>query len=358
MGDFSTSAVSNQSFGVGFGAVEYSSRTDGPLNGEMVKLNPESKSEIQKPKSHLEEADRLDDFVLPPIHKRDVRSNKKVSQKRELLRKFVENLGKRTNDQQYKDCEDKIARLMNRVITQMRERGARGDGSERATFDDKPLAELLLEEAALSFSEVTEQHNMLNYLSSINDFETGHAEVELATAEKMLKRLDNRTDGKGIELRKDYSKRIEDLSSKIEFSGAIKSELEVARQTLQNAHGQEIKDGYNVIPKVAGVVSPMVEAGTERVSVISVADAYRSMLSAGDCVTVLDICCETFGVGEIEAGCKIMMAVSGLDIDSVNPSRDMHVLIAVRDALYWVEVSVQLSCDCTKVREKDRKSVV
>jgi hypothetical protein len=333
----------------------YESPTDSPFVGEGLGMNPESESlvEAAKTKNDRENADDLDNHVKPPVSERTIYGSKKTSEKRALLRKFVERLDRNGgNQQQYQDCEERVMGLNQRIIAQMRERGSGDD--ERPSFDGRPMAELLLEEIVGSFSEVTEQDNALEYLEHPEDFRTQYAEAEIEQAGKMLRRLEAEPPNRRtLDLQGDFRKKLTDLSTQGNFPKKCKSELSLARESLQNAHGQEIQDGYNLIPKVSDLYSSLAVAKFGDVRALSVSNAYQKALCSNDMVSVMDVCFETFGSKGVKAGFKAMLELSGADMGSrsQNPSRETSHLVAVRDTLFRTEISSQVFDSSGKLRK-------
>jgi hypothetical protein len=91
---------------------------------------------------------------------------------------------------------------------------------------------MVLEGTVKSFDGVTEQDNALEYMEALQDFEAENAEAEMRQAEKMLKRLEGRTDKRGLGRQKDFQDKL---------SKRFKRELASAKETLRRAHGQKIK---------------------------------------------------------------------------------------------------------------------
>jgi hypothetical protein len=326
----------------------------GDFRGQEVRLNPKSKSLIAQ-------ADELDDYVVvrrkdpPKLKNRKISDRKKVAGKNRLLHQYVCRLDKQQGSRQYQDYEAKLKRIKQMATIQMMERSMHGGEFEQegVTFDGKPLAELLLQEATEMFGEVTEQDNALEYMEALEDFETEHAETEICQANKMLKRLEGRVDPKGISRQKDFREKVRDLSIQAKFSKLFKRELATAKANLRSAHGQEIQDGYNLIPKATDLFASLAEKSSGRYEgdqARIVSNAYQQALCASTLVEVMDASFNSFGAKNIKVGLQAMLELSGIDIQSANPSRDVSYLISVRETLFKTEISSQIFDSVGKLR--------
>jgi hypothetical protein len=331
-----------------------SSDVRGDFRGQEVKLNPKSKSLV-------EEADQLDDYVVvrrkepPKLKARKVSNRKKIEGKHKLLHQYVRRLDKQQESRQYQDFEARLRRLKQRAIIQMMEHSLYASPEEeRVSFDGRVLADMVLEDAAETFNEPTEQDNALEYMEALVDFETEHAEAEMRQANKMLQRLEGRTDRRGLDRQRDFQDRVKDLSAQIKFSGLFKRELAIAKATLRNAHGQEIEDGYNLIPKATDLFASLTEQKAknfENTEARQVSRLYQQALCANSLAEVMEISFSGFGAKNVKSGLSAMLELSGIDIDSANPSRDVSHLIAVRETLFKTEISSQLYDAVGKLRK-------
>ncbi|MDR0679804.1 MAG: hypothetical protein LBF42_02095 [Puniceicoccales bacterium] len=325
----------------------------GNFRGQDVTLNPKSKSMI-------EEADELDGYIVvrrkepQKLKIRDILDRKMANEKSRLLYGYVRRLDKQQGTRQYQDYEARLRRLKQRAIIQEMERRMRGENSEKdgATLDDRPLSDIILEDAAETFDEVTEQDNAVEYMEALEDFESEYAEGEIRQATKMLQRLEGRTDKKGIDRQKDFQDKIEDLSKQIKFSKLFKKELANAKAALRSAHGQEIKDGYNLIPKASDLFASLVSKGVQTDGECTpnmLTNVYRLVLAADGFVAMAEMLRNFFGKKLIKKYLGITVELLGEDMKSANPSRSVAFLIAIRDALFMVEVLLQIMQESEKL---------
>jgi hypothetical protein len=238
----------------------------------------------------------------------------------------------------------------------MKEHNLYGNHSpdDRIAYDGRFIADMVTEDVAEAFSEVTEQDNALEYMEALEDFETDHAEEEIRQAEKMLQRLRGRTDKKGVDRQKDFNDRVKDLSAQVEFSKLFKKELALAKAALRQAHGQEIEDGYNLIPKATDLFASLTgqkAKDLEGTEARLVSKTYQQALCASSLAEVMDVTFSGFGVKNVKHGLEAMLELSGMDIQSANPSRDVSHLVAVRETLFKTEISSQLYDSVGKFRE-------
>lgn len=267
----------------------------GTYEGQSAELHTQSKS-------MLELAYEMDDCPTDArinrdrLIKRDIKDKKKANAKRDILKFFVNKLDRNRSTQQYTDYEKKLNRLKQQVILQNQQK-SRGDGN-KLTFDGEPLDEYILRDIPSQFDEVTEQDNALAYLLELEDFETASNEDEIAQCEKMLLRLEGSTDDKSLQRREEFISKVRSLREQIEFSGIYKEALQEAIQLLRKIHGQEIEDGYNLIPKAAGLMNGDVMIGGRQMSSVDIAALYRDKI----------LCCDNF----FEAFSVIMM-IAGID---------------------------------------------
>ncbi|MDR2603655.1 MAG: hypothetical protein LBC11_03835, partial [Puniceicoccales bacterium] len=83
---------------------------------------------------------------------------------------------------------------------------------------------------------------------------------------------------------KEFYQKIHSLREQIQFSTSARQSIEEALQSLRKIHGQEIKDGYNIIPKAANLLNGTLTIGGKQLSSIDIAAIYRDNI----------LCCENF----------------------------------------------------------------
>ncbi len=324
----------------------------GEFRGQDVTLNP-------KTKSLIEQASEMDDYVVvrrkqtPKLKDRKVCDKKRVAGHNRLLTQFVNRLDRRQQNQEqskkrYQDCENKLMRLKQKAsnIKQSLE----GNG-EDLKLDGQKLSELILEEMSESFPDVTEQDNIIEYLESLEDLGTGEAESEIRQANKFIKRLEGNTDEKSVSKIEDLKQKVNDLEKQIKFSVLFKRELAEAKQNLRGLHGEEIKDGYNLIPKATSLFSSLVqEKDSKGDFAFTVATAYQDALCKNSLSEVVQSSFSLFGSKNWEKGLGSMLELSGADIQSINPSREPQFLMSVRELLFRVEIAMQLFSSIVELR--------
>lgn len=214
----------------------------------------------------------------------------------------------------------------------------------------RSLKDSITEELAKEFPDVTNQDNMLELLRAWEDEEKGQAESELRKAREKLGGLEDSFE-KGkipqeeyLERKSELEGKIKDLTAEIEYSDTYKAELSAIHQELHAGHDQEIKDGYNLIRK-ANEYFDSSKGGSDTSKgdfSTSVAIAYQMCLEARTLDDVLRINNEIFGDKNLRTGLSSVLELCGVDIKSVNPSRESKLLVALRDLLFRAEMSGQL----------------
>ncbi|MDR2432619.1 MAG: hypothetical protein LBD34_02590 [Puniceicoccales bacterium] len=254
----------------------------GVYEGQEVDLHPKSKS-------MLELAYEMDDcptearLVRDKLTKRDIKDKKKATEKKKILTLRIGKLDQSRNPKAYEEYERKFNRLKQQVMLQ-NPQFREGEGSRQLTYEGEPFSAYVLRNLPMDFCEVTEQDNVLEYLLQIEEFEAGSNEEEILQCEKMIKRLEGRPDAKSQERIEEFSHKIQSLREQIQFSTFARQSLGEALQDLKKIHGQEIKDGYNIIPKAASLLNGTLTIGGKQLSSVDIAAIYRDNI----------LCCENF----------------------------------------------------------------
>lgn len=265
-------------------------QVDGHYDGQEVALHPKSKSMIQA-------AYEMDDYVTDTrvnrdkLVKRDIRDKKKSAQKAKLLRFFVNRLDNKRGTKAYSDYENRMNRLKQQAMNQakgmggaIQSHGRRMNRRGAMALDGEDLADFILRDLASEFDEVTDRDNLLEYLMEAEDFEDSSAQDEMDECEKMLQRLEGKDDEKSVNRAKGFRERIRKLKEKQAFSGNFKAALKDAQVKLRKAHGKEIEDGYNIIPKASDLLNGSIKMGGRLMTAIDLASIYRDKI----------LCCENF----------------------------------------------------------------
>jgi hypothetical protein len=217
--------------------------------------------------------------------KRDIKDKKKATAKQKMLTFYVSKLDSHRGTQQYADYERKMGRLKQQIMLQNQNSGHGGEGIGRSLrFNGENLADYILRNIPLDFDEVTDQDNVLEYLQELEDFEGESNGEEITQCKKMLARLQGRTDGKFQEKIEELLEKVQNLEDQIDCSSSFKAALKSAQQTLRKSHEQEIKDGYNLIPKAADLIKGTVKIGGREMSATDFAAVYRDKI----------LCCDNF----------------------------------------------------------------
>ncbi|MDR2779431.1 MAG: hypothetical protein LBB16_04105 [Puniceicoccales bacterium] len=254
----------------------------GVYEGQRADLHPESKS-------MLELAYEMDDcptearLVRDKLTKRDIKDKKKATEKKKILTSRINKLDKNRDPRAYEEYERKFNRLKQQVMLQNPQFG-QGHGSGQLTYEGEPFSAYVLRNLPMDFDEVTEQDNVLEYLLKLEEFEAASNEEEILQCEKMIRRLEGQPDEKSQARIEEFSKKIHSLQEQIHFSAFSREAINEALQNLRNIHGQEIKDGYNIIPKAADLLNGSLTIGGRQLSAVDVAGIYRDNI----------LCCENF----------------------------------------------------------------
>ncbi|MDR2650904.1 MAG: hypothetical protein LBC68_01125 [Prevotellaceae bacterium] len=245
----------------------------GVFEGQEVDLHPKSKS-------MLELAYEMDDcptdaaLVRDKIIKRDIKDKKKSTEKRKILALRISKLDKNHNPRAYEEYERKFNRLKQQAMLQ-NPQFREGESSEQLTYEGEPFSDYVLRNLPMDFPEVTEQDNVLEYLLLLEDFEASSNGEEISQCEKMIKRLAGQPDAKSQQRIEEFSQKIHSLQEQIQFSTFARRSIGEALQDLRKIHGQEIKDGYNIIPKAASLLGGAFTIGGKQLSPVDIAAIYR-----------------------------------------------------------------------------------
>jgi hypothetical protein len=254
----------------------------GVYEGQKVDLHPESKS-------MLELAYEMDDcptdvrLVRDRLTKRDIKDKKKATERKKILTSRIDRLDKSRDPRAYEEYERKFNRLKQQVMLQ-NPQFREGEGGRQLTYEGELFFAYLLRDLSGDFYEVTEQDNMLEYLLQIEEFEAKSNGEEILQCEKMIRRLEGQPDARSQERIKEFYQKIHSLREQIQFSTSARQSIGEALQSLRKIHGQEIKDGYNIIPKAANLLNGTLTIGGKQLSSVDVAAIYRDNI----------LCCENF----------------------------------------------------------------
>ncbi|MDR0445359.1 MAG: hypothetical protein LBG98_03720 [Puniceicoccales bacterium] len=323
----------------------------GIYRGSSVTVHTDSSSPISTAKSFT-------DFVAAQIHhpkplsQRTFESYHKIKNKEKLLSRASQRLGDTQDTTKYKAFGSQLQRMQQ----QARDQGSLGEYAQHPTLNGEPIATLILQRVSKEFGEVTEQDNVLHYALEAETLEYESQGQEYQQLEKSLLKLNNRTDPAAIQRRSELSERQKSLKASMLASSLFQKEIGSAIDKLRKAHSQEIKDGYNIIPKAAELLKAQKGNNAEAVAL---ATAYREeALKMRNPYDVLENFLKN-GEGKkknFKDYIAMMIELLGEDIQSVNPSRSIEELLAVRDGLFQMEITGQIHDDMGSLEQLIRKS--
>ncbi|MDR0742498.1 MAG: hypothetical protein LBE98_03470 [Puniceicoccales bacterium] len=273
----STSNINLSVFGSG--ETQTVCSVQGGYEGQEVDLHPKSKS-------MLELAYAMDDcptdavLVRDKLSDRDVKDKKKAMEKRKILTVRINKLDQNRDPRAYEECERRFHRLKQQVMLQ-NPQFEEGENGGQLTYDGESFSAYILRNISMDFPEVTEQDNVLEYLLQIEDFEASANGEEILQCEKMVRRLEgqsNAQDAKSQQRVEEFSRKAHSLQEQVQFSAFVRRSLGEALQDLRKIHGQEIKDGYNLIPKAASLLGGAFVVGGKQLSSVDVAVLYRDSI--------------------------------------------------------------------------------
>jgi hypothetical protein len=272
-----------------------------------------------------------------PLLRRHIVSKKVFREKEKILITYTERLGQGKQSRRYKEVYADLARQ-------------RYKPEYRNEENQDALRDILLYKVAENFGEVTEQDNIFEYALATHALERETLEVEIAQVKKMIDFFSNpptHTINVGFinSERIRWTEKLTALEDSLQTSDAFKTQLLRARELLQKTHKQEIRDGYNLIPKAAVILNQQYGDGGAMESAVSFAATYRDEVLG--MTNPLDVF-ETFIHRQekkrehFRPYIDSMIALFGVDMASSNPSRSKEELQHVRDGLFRIEICGQI----------------
>jgi hypothetical protein len=322
----------------------------GVYRGHAVTVHSDSPSPIASAKGLM---DFVASQIRRPLHQQHFEGYHKLKKKEKLLQEAFQRLGATQDTAKYKAFGSQLQRLQQ----QARDQGSFEEQSGRQpTLNGKPLATLILQRASKEFGEVTERDNVLQYALEAEKLEYESQGLEYQQLEKSLLKLDGRKDPSAAQRRGELSEHQKALKSSMLASSLFQKEIGTAIDKLRKAHGQEIKDGYNLIPKAAELLRA--QKGSEA-EAVALATAYRQ--EALKMKNPYDVLEHFFQEGEhkgkrFQDYVAMMIELLGEDIQSANPSRSTEELLAVREGLFRMEITGQIHDDMGALEQLIRKS--
>jgi hypothetical protein len=234
--------------------------------------------------------------------------------------------------------------------------GSAGKEEEKARLAEQetnlsefsPKLRWILEEVTGESKSAAEQYNFLNCAREMAKMEAEAYASQEAEAQRQLQnvreQLKSATDD-GKNWLSDRCKWMEGLHVAIQAdrqkAQKLFEQLDAIVTTFEARHRNRIRDGYNLIPKARFVVA---NAGLEgRLSSADLASNYRDQVL---CMVNPSQFFENFMVRHSALGFRtyfeLILQLLGDDIKSANPSRGIGQLQAIRDSLFFAEISHQI----------------
>ena len=318
--------------GRGKGSVTQSNAVQGTYRGQIV-VNP-----MTDAPSLIDLAAELSGFQLTSqqqrknLLERQVISQKTFKEKEKVLLHYTSRLGQERESKKYKESYQALQRLQYK---------------EEYKENPKKLCETILHDIAGAFGEVTEQDNLIEYALATNAIDRQRIQNEIEQVSKMIEVFSN-PEGQNINVgfanseRIKWTDKLNALQDNLQTNQLLHDQLTEAQTSLKTLHRQEIRDGYNLIPKALSIIEQYGQDMQE--SAISLAIAYR------DEVLTMKTPLEVFEVfferqknkrESFRPYIDSMIALFGCDMSSANPSRSKEELYGVRDSLFRVEICGQ-----------------
>ncbi|MDE6576323.1 MAG: hypothetical protein K2L24_02905 [Opitutales bacterium] len=269
----------------------------------------------------------------PDLLARKVESKKIFRAKEKVLAEYTERLGQRSQSKRYKETYAELNRWQ-----------------YKEEFEENPekLRDDILYKVAGNFGEVTEQDNLLEYAIATNEIDREHLEGAVVQTKNMIAyysapekyRLDL---GFANTESLRWEKKLQTLETNLKSNTLLKEQLQQAQIELRKIHRQEIRDGYNLIPKAAAIAMQFGDDSGD--TAISLAIAYRDeILTIKNPLDVFEIFIKRQEQKRERFRPYIdsMIALFGYDMSSANPSRSREELSGVRNSLYRVEICGQV----------------
>ncbi|MDR2664125.1 MAG: hypothetical protein LBB14_01160 [Puniceicoccales bacterium] len=211
-----------------------------------------------------------------------------------------------------------------------------------------PELRWILEEVARLSKSVAEQHNFLCCAREMAKAGTETYGAQEAAAKQRLQDLQKqlaeasgpqkerlratcaRTEGSLVAIRADQ-----------ERTQGLLNLINSVLSALEKKSGDRIRDGYNIIPKARSVIASSGLGGV--LSAPDLASNYRNevlcMVNPGQLFENFMVRYKTMG---FPAYVRVILLLLGDDIKSANPSRGIGQLQAIRDGLFFAEISYQI----------------
>ncbi|MDR1457222.1 MAG: hypothetical protein LBI34_04215 [Puniceicoccales bacterium] len=191
---------------------------------------------------------------------------------------------------------------------------------------------------------ITEIFNFAQFALTVAEKDRDAYTAQEQRAGDRLEQLRGRKDPKGIEKFHKTEKLLAAIRADKKNAETICSQLSVAVQEMDRLDGSRIKDGFNIIPKAFKVLEERAAEG--RPGEISAQE-----LSVTYCESVLEFTnpsqfyenyAKNYSHIEFTHFIDLALRLIGDDIGSGAPSRGNSHLVAIRDGLFYVQISHQI----------------
>ncbi|MDR2667834.1 MAG: hypothetical protein LBB38_02235 [Puniceicoccales bacterium] len=199
----------------------------------------------------------------------------------------------------------------------------------------------LLVAAEKQSKSVAEQHNLLNYAKQCAKIDVEMLGSQEAAAEKQLDILKTRED----EFSKKRYERTKKLLAAIRrdrrSAEQFLAQVESAIGVIERERGDQLRDEYKIVPKARFVSSEMGWSGFDAGAELAVDYVSDVLAIDGASLFFENFIGKHMAMG-FETYFDAMLKLLGADIASIDPSREVAHLLAVRQALFDAEISHQI----------------
>jgi hypothetical protein len=207
-----------------------------------------------------------------------------------------------------------------------------------------PDVQRLLRMAMAESKSVTEQHNLLSYALANIEVDIATYDAQEQNAESLMGRLAAKDDSKSKAKMERTGKLLTAIRADLKAAKSLQSQLVRVLSSMRQRDGRRIDDGYNLAPKAHFVIANMRTGGTDGgVSALELAGNYRDeVLNFKNPSQFFDNFMLRHGTVGFKKYITLILQLLGDDIKSANPSRGTAQLRAIRDGLFFAEMSNQI----------------
>lgn len=300
--------------------------------------------------SLIESTEQINEIIEEEEKERDGSDKKRCNgidknkQQNKLLEDCVNRLDSTKGGLQYKEFGEQLSRLQNKCqLTYFENKNQKSTGLEKDTlYNGQTLEDVILGAVDVSFDEVTEKDNALQYAYELNNLDTQSIESQVDKTKEYIDKLSKKGDSASAKKIVELREQVVELENEVEFKKVFSENIKKAREKLQKTHGAEIKDGYNLIKKASDLFKKRTDMSGKSLTATDFAKMYIDLLQLNTPIDVLKRFINETGKNDIKKLTEKLIELLGRDIDSANPSRSAAHLMSVRDLLFNVEVCGQV----------------